>query len=136
MAKRVKLGDIYAIPLPNGEFAFGRVFNDACIAIYKNTSTSIKDIPQTEDYQFIVGVYKDVLTSGKWEKVANRPFDNSDESWPSPMFVLDRISGEYSIYHKGEMKKSTKEECADLEEAAVWDAHHIVDRIMGDNKWN
>lgn len=32
--KRVKLGDVYAIPLPNGMYAFGRVMRDAGIAIY------------------------------------------------------------------------------------------------------
>ncbi|WP_018759968.1 hypothetical protein [Paenibacillus terrigena] len=33
--RRIKLGDVYAIPLPDGKFAYGRRFKDAAIAIYK-----------------------------------------------------------------------------------------------------
>lgn len=134
--KRIKLGDIYAIPLPNGKYAFGRIFRDAGIAIYKHLGDSIEDLPQTEDYQFIVGVYEDVLKSGDWPVVDNRPFANEEEAWPPPNCIIDSISGGYSIYYKGQITKSTKEECEGLEEAAVWDKHHIIDRIMGDDKWH
>lgn len=134
--RRVKLGDIYAIPLPNGMYAFGRVLKDAGIAIYKYTSNNIKDIPVSEEYQFIVGVYKDVLQNGIWTVVSNRPFNNEEESWPPKQYIYDKINGSYSIYYKGEITPSTQEECQGLERAAVWDEHHIVDRIMGDDKWH
>jgi hypothetical protein len=134
--RRVKLGDIYAIPLPNGMYAFGRVMRDAGIAIYKYIGSSVEDIPKTEEYQFIVGVYKDVLQGGAWTVVGNRPFNNEEESWPPKEYILDQINGSYRIYHKGEMIPSTQEECEGLEEATVWDAHHIIDRIMGEDKWN
>lgn len=133
---RKKIGDVYAIPLPNGKYAFGRTFRDSCIAIYKNVGNTIKEIPETEEYQFTVGVYKDILQSGQWPVVESRPFKNDDESWPPPMCTVDNISGEYSTYHKGEFKKSSKTECEGLEEAAVWEAEHIIDRIMGDEKWH
>ncbi|WP_336774759.1 hypothetical protein [Paenibacillus sp. MMO-58] len=57
---RIKLGDVYLIPLSDGRFAFGRRFKDSCIAIYRYIADSTEDIPQEEDYQFIVGVY-DIL---------------------------------------------------------------------------
>lgn len=134
--KQIKLGDVYAIPLPNGKFAFGKTFKDACIAIYKQLSDTLIDTPKTEDYQFTVGVYKDVLQSGQWSIVDSRPFKNDDEAWPPPMCVIDSISGEYSIYYKGEMRTSNKSECEGLEVAAVWEAQHIIDRIMGEDKWH
>ena len=134
--KRIKLGDVYAIPLPNGMYAFGRVMKDAGISIYKHIGSSCKDIPQTEEYQFIVGIYKDVLQNGEWELVENRPFNNEEEAWPPKQYIIDKINGRYSIYHKGEIVPSTEEECQGLEVAAIWDSHHIIDRIMGEERGN
>lgn len=134
--RRLKLGDIYAIPLPNGKYAFGRAYWDGSIAIYKHIAESMDNLPEKEEYQFIVGVYEYVLKSGEWPVVANRPFDNDEDKWPPPTCVIDSISGNYSIYYKGEFRKSTKDECKGLEIAAVWGAEHIIDRIMGDDKWH
>ena len=136
MRRRMRLGDVYAIPLPNGKYAFGRTFKDANIAIYQYIGNAISDLPKTEEYQFTVGVYKDVLKSGKWPFVENRPFESDEEAWPPPEYVFDSISGKYSIYHKGEFRASSKSECEGLERAAVWEAPHIIDRIMGEDKWH
>lgn len=134
--KRIKIGDVYAIPLPNKKYSFGRVFNDAGFGIYDHIGESIDDTPINESYQFIVGVYNHAIKSGEWTFVENRPFNNVDESYPPPMCNIDSFTGEYSIYHKGEIRKATKSECEGLEVAAVWDANHITDRIMGDDKWH
>lgn len=134
--QRVKLGNVHQIPLPNGKYAYGRVLKDASIAIYKEISNSPNMIPSTEDYAFIVGVYRDVLTSGEWPIVGRRPFENAEEAWPPPNCIIDSISGEYSVYYKGEIRPGSKEECEDLEVAAVWEAEHIIDRIMGSDKWH
>ncbi|MDP4147334.1 MAG: Imm26 family immunity protein [Bacillota bacterium] len=134
--RQLKLGDVYAIPLANGKYAYGRSFKDACIAIYKHIGDNIYDIPKTEEYQFTVGIYKDVLQSGQWLIVDSRPFKDDDEAWPPPMCTIDMISGRYSIYHKGQFRASSKSECDGLEQAAVWEAEHIVDRIMGEDKWH
>lgn len=133
---KVLLGDVYSIPLPDGKFAFGRIFNDASIAIYTHIGKVIDDLPQCEEYQFVVGIYRNLLDSGAWTVVDHRPFCNQDESWPPPNYCYDIISKKFSIYYKGEFLPSTEDECKGLEQAAVWDANHIVDRIMGDDKWN
>lgn len=126
VSKKLNIGDVYAIPMPNGKYAFGRTFKDACIAIYQHIGDDIQDIPKMENYQFTVGVYKDVLKSGQWIKVENRPFSNADEQWPPPMCVIDSISANYSIYHKGEIRPASKVECEGLEIASVWEAEHII----------
>lgn len=134
--KQIKIGDVYAIPLPNGKVAYGRIFKDSCIGVYKHISDTLNDVPKTEDYQFTVGVYKDVLQSGQWSVVDSRPFNSDDDAWPPPMCIIDSISGEYSIYYKGEIRPSNKSECEGLETAAVWESEHIIDRIMGEDKWH
>ncbi|QZN74405.1 MULTISPECIES: Imm26 family immunity protein [unclassified Paenibacillus] len=78
--KRIKLGDLYAIPLSNGNYAFGRRFKDASIAIYNCIGSTMEDTPQQEDYQFIVGIYDDALKSGDWPVVENRPFEDEEEA--------------------------------------------------------
>jgi len=134
--RKLKLGDVYAIPLPNGKYAFGRAFWDGAIAIYEHIAESVEDLPLSEDYQFIVGVYEYVLKSGEWPFVGNRPFNIDEEKWPPPTCVIDNISGEYSIYYKGEFRESNESECEGLEVAAVWGVEHIIDRIMGEDKWH
>ena len=52
MAHRRKLGDIYAIPLPDGTFAFCRVLQSAGAAFYKHRGKNAEDIPLTEEYMF------------------------------------------------------------------------------------
>lgn len=134
--KRKKIGDVYAIPLPNGKYAFGRIFKDAGIGIYKHIGDTIGDIPIAGEYQFIVGVYDYVLKSGDWTVVENRPFKNDDEAFPPPSCIIDSLSGEYSFYHKGQIRSATKSECEGLEITAVWADNHIIDRIMGEVKWH
>ena len=134
--RKVKVGDIYAIPLPNGKYAFGRVFKDAGFGIYRKIEDNVTQIPDKEEYQFIVSIYKDLLTDGEWIFLKNKPFNSEDDMWPPKRYIKDKISGCYSIYYKGEITPSTEEECANLEVAAVWDRHHLIDRIMGVTKWN
>jgi hypothetical protein len=134
---RIKEGNVYAIPLADGKYAFCKKMHQesASIAVYKHIGDAIENTPKEEEYQFIVGVYIDVLKSGDWPLIENRPFSNEEESEPPPTYILDSISGEYSQYYKGEITPSNKEACRGLEAAAVWDAHHIIDRINGDNRW-
>ncbi|QVK19508.1 hypothetical protein KHQ81_00160 [Mycoplasmatota bacterium] len=133
--KKINLGDIFSIPLPNGKFAFARLFKENVIAVYKKTYTDIIKLPLSEDYQFIVGVYQDLLQDGIWKVVDNRPFESEEDAWVRG-FIKDPINGKYSMYYKGKIIPSTEEECKGLEQVAAWDRHHVVDRIMGDNKWN
>lgn len=134
--KRIKLGDIYSIPLPNGKFAFARLYKEYTLAIYKNIYNDISELPSNEEYMFFAGVYKDLLQDGEWENVANRPFKSDEDAWPPPQCIKDKISGKYSLYYKGNIMPSTEDECKELEHVAAWDRNHIVDRIMGETKWN
>lgn len=133
---KLKLGDIYKIPLPNGTFAFGRLFREYTLAIYKTISDDASSLPQNEEYSFYVGVYKDLLQDGEWEVVENRPFSSLDDAWAPPQCVISKIYEKYSLYIRGEIIPSTKEACQGLEQVAAWDRHHVIDRIMGETKWN
>lgn len=133
--RRLKLGDIYEIPLPNGTNAYGRLYKECTLAIYKTRCDDVKELPKTEDYQNYLAVYKDLLQDGEWKIVGNRGFESEEDAWPPPKCVIDAITKVGSLYYKGEIKPCSFEECKDLEIVAVWDRNHVVDHLMGDDKW-
>lgn len=133
MSRRKKVGDIYAILLPNGKYAFARLLRDLNVGIYNHLGENAQDIPNEDSYMFIVGVYKFVLN--EWVYVLHRPFPCSEDEFPPPRCVVDVIGKKYYIYNNGKMTLSDRETCCSLERVAAWDNNQLIDRIMGDNKW-
>ena len=131
--KRI-VGNIGVFRLPNDKFAFGRIFKDSTVAFYKHMGNSEKDLPEKEDYAFIVGVFTEDIT--KMKLIDKRPFQDEKEVTPPPSYIKDPISGKYKIYENGKIRPSTYEECKGLERCAVWHMNHVIDRLMGDDKWN
>src|SRR5215211_5135101 len=71
MAQRIMPGDVVAVPLDDGRFAFGLVFKDASIGVYEYASpASAARPPPDARFLFVVGVYCDVRTCGEWPCVA------------------------------------------------------------------
>jgi immunity protein 26 of polymorphic toxin system len=128
--KKPKLGDVVQITLPTDRYAYGRVLRDASVAFYRETTDDPGQPPiGSRDFQFVVGVYDDVLKDSP--VVGHDPSRHPEEDWPPPYCVRDPISGEVKLYHKGAMRPASAEECEGLEPAAVWDLQHLVDRLMG-----
>lgn len=128
---RRKVGDVIQIDLPSGRYAYGRLYRDATVGVYKET-TDMPGMPPigSREFMFYVGIYDDVIKMGKTPIVGRDPFDDPDSEWPPPACIKDKISGEYSVYHRGIITKSNEKECQKLEPAAVWDLNHIIERIM------
>ncbi len=126
MEYRIKIGNVYELPLPDGTNAYGRLYKEYTLAIYSTRAYSYNELPNTEEYQCFIGVYKDLLTDGKWKVVGKRAFVNEEDAWPPPQCV---------VYYKGVISDCTYEECKGLEIAAAWDRHHVIDRLMGNSKW-
>ena len=128
---RPKVGDVIQITLPNGRHAYGRVLRDASVAFYRGTTGEPRRPPiGSRDYQFVVGVYDDVLKSERVSVVGHDPSRNADDEWPPPACVRDPITGQTKLYHKGVIGPATDDECRDLEPAAVWDYDHLIERLM------
>lgn len=133
--RRLKLGDIYEIQLPNGMNAYGRLFKECTLAIYDIRCKDVSELPETEMYQCYVAVYKDLLQDGEWKVVGNRKFASEDDAWAPPKCVIDGITKIGSLYYKGIITPCSYDECKDLEIVAVWDRHHLIDRLMGNDVW-
>jgi hypothetical protein len=128
---RIKIGNVFQIALPNGKYAYGRIYNDAAVGIYRAVSDGPFMPPiGSRDFLFNVGMYDDVLKSGECPIVGHDEFTNGESEWPPPHYIKDIITGEFSIYYKGKIRKSSKNECDGLEETAVWGLEHIIPRIM------
>jgi hypothetical protein len=128
-------GTVIQIALPTGKFAYGRLYKDASIGVYKEISSTPGQPPiGSRAFQFNVGAYDDVFTSTKSSIVGNDPFTRGEDPWPPPRCIVDSISGQYSIYHRGEIKSAFPEECQGMEIAAVWELEHIIDRILRGNE--
>ena len=128
---KVMLGDVFQISLPNGQFAYGRVYKDASVGIYRKITDEPNQPPiGSRDFWFNVGLYADVLEQRTWPIIGRDEFSDTESPWPPPKYVKDLITSEYQIYHHGELRKAVETEVVGLEETAVWDADHVIKRIM------
>lgn len=81
-------------------------------------------------FQHITNIYKEVVTKGVWQKVGKLPIRDEFKN-PPMQYIYHDYSGKFKCYNPmtGEIFPIEKEQAVGLERAAVWDAHHIVDRI-------
>lgn len=130
--QRITAGDVVAIPLPDGRFAFGREFESG-LGIYDYSGASAADVPiGVRRFLFIVGVSRQDLCSGRWPKIGkDRDLPKDSIGWPRG-YILDAMNGAFSEYdHKtGESRPAQRNECVGLEQVAAWGAMHVEDRIV------
>ncbi len=130
----VKTGDVIAIPLPDGRLAFGLQMDDVT-AIYSKIGNNINEAPLGHrKFLFATGVYRDALSSTEWIKVAKDAVTQEEIDFAKISYLKDAMSGGYTLSSEDDAHlngiPSTRDECYGLEPVAVWDSHHIVDRIM------
>ncbi len=140
---RQKIGDVVAIKLGDGTYGYGRVLPELLTAIYDLHSRELLELETilAAPVLFAVWVSDFAITDGTWPVLGNAPL--TPEMLIEPVFFKkDPITGALTIYHPSTGKEvaATKEECSHLECAAVWQPHHMVDRIQDyfagrPNKW-
>ena len=116
------------MPLPDGRFAYGRVYRDATVCFYRRGSVT-PGLPPigSRDFAFCVGVYDDVVAS--WERVGSDPFDSHELAWPPASSIQDPITGRWSVYERGAIRPADGNQAESLEPAAAWDEHHLIPRL-------
>lgn len=130
--QRITLGDIVAIPLPDGRFAFGREFESG-LGVYDHIGLSISDVPKgLRRFLFIVGVARTDLSSGQWPKIGKDTDLPKDAIGWNLGYIKDAMNGAFSIYdhESGQSRAASEAECRGLEQIASWGAGHVVDRIV------
>ncbi len=132
--QRRTVGAVVEIDLEDGFYSYARILDFASFAFYDIRSPDKRtDINHIVSYPilFIVAVYNDVITRGRWLKIGSIPLEEQLRVLPM-QFVQDALHpSRFSFYNPntGQMTPANKEHCKGLERTAVWDAHHIEDRI-------
>lgn len=77
-----QVGDVIQLALPSDRYAYGRVLRDSSVAFYTDTTEEPGMPPVgSRNYQFVVGVYGDVLTSEGVAVVGHDP-SREPEDYP------------------------------------------------------
>ena len=125
--KRI-VGNIGALPLPDGKYAFGRILAHSNVEFYRHLGKSENDLPEDTDIWFTVCCHRSFFRHMKL--VGKRSFANDDEQYPPAKYIYDVIGKGYSLYSRGQIIPASYEQCKGLEQASVWEYEHIIDRIM------
>ena len=128
--KRLKLGDIYEIALPNNKNAYGRLYKEYTLAIYNKLCNNVEEIPEEENYKFFCGVYKNLLQDGEWKIVGNREFENEEYAWPPPFCAINIIDNSCCIYYKEKFIKCDKKECHNLQVITFLNKEELINKLM------
>jgi len=81
---------------------------------------------------FIVAVYDDAITSGRWIKIGKLPLEPDLQLLP-PKFIQDKLNPDsFELYNPntGNTKSVIRQDCIGLERAAVWEPNQVEDRII------
>jgi len=141
--KRVKriVGDVVKIELSDGSLCFGRILDEPLLAFYDVKSSfqpALEDIIKLPVI-FKIWVANHAITSGRWEVIGNKELDENLLE-PVSFFKQDIISKDTYIYLNGKEVSASKEQCLNLERAAVWQPEHVEDRLRDyydgtENQW-
>ena len=132
MPRKIRLGTVVAIPLTNGHHAYGRVHEDANLAIYSLVSPALVTLEQVSSspVAFFTGAFDTAIRSGEWPILGVLPFPDNESAWAPPTYIQDIIDPtKYRIYHRGEMRPATPDETAGLDIACVRKPGQVVDLI-------
>ncbi|GAA3970749.1 immunity 26/phosphotriesterase HocA family protein [Allohahella marinimesophila] len=127
--KRI-VGDIVKIELEDKSYCFGRVLREPLMAFYDLKTPSIPDVEHIlhRPILFKLAVMNSAVTSGRWKVIANSQLEE-ELTHPVSFFKQDPITKAVCLYVDDKEIAASKEECKNLERAAVWSAEHVEDRL-------
>lgn len=130
--KNIEVGTFLRIPLADGSFGYGRVLTDPYIAFYNYRTmepSSDLDTISSQSLLFSQAVRKVGLS--RWKSIGQRALEG-EVAKPVVMYMQDLADfRKCVIFDSGGMEKEVgPEECIGIEEAAVWEARHIEERLL------
>ncbi|MBN9663653.1 MAG: DUF4259 domain-containing protein [Acidobacteria bacterium] len=127
---RPKMGDILQFPLPDGRFAYARVYFKNTLGIYKETSTHASDSPRgSREFLFFVRVPQFLFLDGSFPVIVDRdPLKKDEDKYGPPRF--NQSGAVFSIYRNGIEERATADECRGLDRWGLWHMDGVVKRIM------
>lgn len=125
-------GNIVQIPLSLNRFGYGQLltFNNLAVFSICTAKEPTKEEILSSGILFVVAVYKQAVTTGKWKKIGK---DKPVLSSLPFQFIQDKHHPEsIQIYHPetGQAYPSNREQCKGLERCAVWEGSQVEERIQ------
>jgi hypothetical protein len=142
--QKYKVGQIVVISLPDGKFAYAKVFNNFDLGVYDFLSDVIEPLERvvSKKFAYFNGVTDRAIKGGAFLIIGEQPFPDEESAWAPPMasgiFPGDPDMDTLHIDHKGVSRKATPQEAAGMDirdfsprpELFVRD---IVDRLVKGN---
>lgn len=125
-------GTFLRIRLPDGTFAYARLLESPDVAFYDyRTIEPEADVTVIESRRVLFR--QAVRNSGlkKWQRIGQRKLEG-EVAQPTVYYTQDlqdfrKCTISDSV---GNERSATPEECVGIEQAAVWDHHHIEERLL------
>ena len=131
-ASILRTGTYVRIPLEDGSFGYGRVLPNPYMAFYNFRTTepsSDLDIIDSKPVLFTQAVR--LFDYRRWVNIGMRALQG-ELTKAVVSFTQDLADFRKCVISdsEGRGKEATPEECIGLERAAVWDTHHIEQRLL------
>jgi hypothetical protein len=111
---KVKIGDVYAVPLDtlNQRYGYVRMYHDPDIAVFAVTSSNkILSLDEIKNYPIVMDPFamRTSIEKGLWPLIGNIPFENEDEAWPGPQKQVSKIRPDVRmVVYKGHFIREEK----------------------------
>ena len=127
-----KPGTFLRISLADGSFGYGRLLEPPYVAFY-NYRTTKPDSDLETIAQKPILFRQAVLTSGlkKWKDIGIKELEG-EVAQPVVMYMQDIHDFRKCVIFDtaGDEREVSPEECVGIEQAAVWETHHIEERLL------
>ncbi len=128
-------GDVVALSLRDGRWAYARVFRGAVIGVFRLLSCRLLPLERLTGYSmaFCVGFF--CMPKQKpdmdWIFLGQMPFAAGEAEWPPPAFSEDAASpGHFHIHYMGKISSVTKAQTEGLHRAIMSSPGSIRKRIL------
>jgi Immunity protein 26 len=130
--KKLPEGTFLRIPLSDGSYAYGRVLDYAVVAFYNHRTTEpASDLDEIASMSVLFRLSVRLPIPDEWKVLGRRDLEG-EVAKPVVEFRQDVADFTKSIiFDSAGMKRQAEpEECVGIERAAVWDAHHVEERLL------
>lgn len=97
---RYRVGAVVTIPLPDGRFGYGRLYQNLTIGLFRLVSKELRRVEDVIKHPIgpILLFHDEAVEDGRWPVIGSFPFASNEESWGPP----SRGMGD-TIWVKGQM---------------------------------
>jgi hypothetical protein len=131
-APKLAPGTFVRIPLADGSFGYGRILSDPYVAFYNyRTKEPSSDLDVIDSKPLLFTQAVRIFGYDRWANIGKRKLEG-ELAKPVVRFMQDLADfTKCTIFDSEGMEKEARpEECVGLERAAVWDPHHIEQRLL------